>query len=406
MKKETLFLYLFLFGYAGLKAQKPQTINMEQAMELAQHNNYSLRASYQQIEAARGNLRSNFFLPQPQIGIQYSEIPPHESPGKSQEKSVYIQQDLSFPLRYPLQTRSLKSQVKAAELNYKQAELSIKVQTRNAYLEWLGSVSLLQLAEENLKIAQEFLSSSQALYDAGEIGAIPLSRAKLSVSQATMQGNTAKNTEIRKRTELLTLMSMPNETILQPTDSLTQFALFRSISFSYDSLQQPTLLYSNALAKQARFELAFQRSGYLPDLSFRYSWQRIDGVSGYYGLSFGVKIPIWFFSQQGSIQKSKAAYRQNLENYRQSKLAYDNQLKAYQQSIPQYESNINEYKEMMEESLSMIQYSKDAYKAGELDYLKYLDAQQTYIQTKAIYINTIVNYQIALTDVFKITGGF
>lgn len=406
MKKRILFLHLFLFCYATLRAQNPQTINMQQAMDLAQQNNHSLKSSYQQIGAARGNLRSNFFLPQPQLGLQYSEIPPNESPGKSQEKSIYIQQDLPFPLRYPLQVRSLKGQVNAAEQNYKQAELTIKVQTRNAYLDWLGSVSLLQLAEENLKIAEDFLVSSQALFDAGEIGAIPLSRAKLSVSQATMQRNTAINTEIRKKSELLTLMGMPNETVLQPTDSLTQFGLFKNVSYSYDSLQQPTLLYSNALAEQARYDLAYQRSGYFPDLSFRYSWQRIDGVNGYYGLSFGVKIPLWFFSQQGAIQKSKAVYKQNLENYRQSKLAYDNQLKAYQLSISQYEANINEYRKMTEGALTMIQYSKDAYKVGELDYLKYLDAQQTYILTKTIYINTIVNYQTALTDVYKITGGF
>jgi heavy metal efflux system protein len=402
---KNLFLLIFLFTGLGLNAQTKKPISLSEAMNLAVSNNHGLKASYQQVEIAKGNYKENFFLPSPWINAEFKEVPSGESLSSSQERSFGIQQQIEFPLRYPYKIKALKAGVSSAEFGYKQDELSLKAQTRNSYISWLGTVSLLQLAQENLKLAEEFSASSAKLNEAGEIGAIPLSQAKLGVSQAKLQLNTATNNEIKARADLLTLLGLTNDITLEPTDSLTSIAVVNVLPLTFDTLNQVSLQYSNSLVGQSKANLAYQRSAWLPDLSVEYMRQRIDGNNGFYGIGVGISVPLWFFNQQGAVQRTRAAYLQNLESYEQTRLAVTNQWKVIQNTIAQYQANIDEYKTMATESTVLVSNAKKAYEAGELSYLELIAAQQQYIQAKNTYLDNLLNYQLSLTDYYSIIGG-
>lgn len=402
---KSLLAFLFALAAQHAAAQGTKQINLSEAMSMALANNHGLRASYQQVQMAKGNYKENFFLPSPTLNAEYKEIPPGESFSSSGERSFSIEQQLEFPLRYPYKLKALKAGISSAELSYKQDGLNLKAQVRNAYLDWLGKISLHRLAQENLKLAEDFEASSAKLSEAGEIGAIPLSQAKLGVSQAKLELNTALNNEIKARAVLLTLLGLTTETSIEPTDSLTSMAIVNTLPLTFDTLNQVNLQYSNSLVLQSKADLAYQRTAYFPDLRVEYLRQRIDGNNGYYGVGLGISIPIYFFNQQGSIQRTKAAYLQNQENYEQTRLSILNQWKAIQSTLAQYQANINEYQKMADESRTLVENAKKAYDAGELSYLELIAARQTYIQSKNIYLDNLLNYQLSLTDYYAITGG-
>jgi outer membrane protein TolC len=402
--RRPLLLALLLAALHG-SAQNKKTINLSEAMSMAVENNHGLKASYQQVQMAKGNFKENFFLPSPSLNAEFMEVPPGESLNSSMERSYGIEQQLEFPLRYPYKIRSLKADITSAELSYRQAELNLKAQARNAYICWLGTISLMRLAQENLRLAEEFSASSQKLYDEGEIGAIPLSQAKLGVSQAKLQLNTSINNEIGSRTALLTLLGLPGDVPIEPADSLPSLPTVNTIPMIFDTLRQPSLQYSNALVQQSKANLAYQRLGFLPDLRIEYARQRIDGQNGYYGVGVGLSMPIWFFNRQGAVQRTKAQYLQSREALAQTQLALGNQWKAIQSMLAQFQSNIAEYQKMSDESRTLVQNAKKAFDAGELGYLELISAQQTYIQSKNIYLSNLLNYQLSLTDYYTITGG-
>ena len=402
---KNLLLLVFILAALSVAAQNKKTINLGEAMNMAVANNHGLKASYQQVQMAKGNYKENFFLPSPSLNAEFREVPPGESIGSSQERSFGIQQQFEFPLRYPYRLKALKAGVTSAELAYKQDELNLKAQTRNAYLNWLGTVSLVKLAQENMKLAEEFYASSSTLNEAGEIGAIPLSQARLGVSQAKLQLNTATSNEIKARGDLLTLLGLANDVTLEPADSLTSVAMVNTLPLVYDTLKQVSLQYSGSLVTQSKANLNYQRSAWMPDLNIEYARQRIDGQNGFYGIGIGVSIPIWFFNQQGAVQRTKAQYLQNQETYAQTQLMIDNQWRVVQSTLSQYQANINEYKAMADESKVLVQNARKAYDAGELSYLEFIAARQTYIQSKNIYLDNLLNYQLSLTDYYTIIGG-
>ena len=400
-----LLLFALVTAQLNAAAQNKTPINLNEAMNMAVTNNHGLKASYQQVQMAKGNYKQNSFLPAPVLNAEFKEIPSGESLNGSNERSIGIQQQFDFPLRYPYKLKALKAGVSSAELAYRQSELTLKARTRNAYISWLAAKSLHQLAQENLKLAENFSSSSAKLYEAGEIGAIPLSQARLGVSQAKLLLNTSAVNEAKARGELLTLLGISGDVVLEPTDSLPSIAMINTIPMLYDTAKQVSIQYSGSLIAQSKADLAYQRSGFLPGIQLEYARQRIDGQNGFYGVGIGITIPIWFFNQQGAIQRSKAQYLQYKENYLQTQLSIGNQWKAIQASLAQYQSNINEYQQMTNESRLLVENAKKAYEAGELSYLELIAAQQTYIQSKNIYLENLVNYQVSLTDYYTITGG-
>lgn len=372
---------------------------------MAMANNHGLKASFQQVQMAKGSFKENFFLPSPSLNAEFSEVPQGESLSSSMERTFAIEQQMEFPLRYPYKIRALKAGITSAELSYKQEEINLKAQVRNAYINWLGAISLLKLAQENMKLADDFAASSTQLHEAGEVGAIPLSQAKLGVSQARLQLNTATNSEIAARSALFAMLGLPGDAAIEPTDSLPSIGMISNIPLVLDTLSQVNLKYFNSLVQESKANLAYQRSAYLPDLRLEYARQRIDGQNGFYGVGLGITLPIWFFNQQGAIQRSKAEYLQNQEIYVQTQLNIINRWKAIQSMLAQYQANINEYEKMTDESRILVQNAKKAYEAGELSYLELIAAQQTYIQSKNIYFDNLLNYQLSLTDYYTITGG-
>lgn len=404
MKK--LLPFALLLFVLPATAQDKKIINLDEAMRMAVTNNHALKAAYQQVQVAKGNFRENFFLPSPSLNAEFREIPTGEPINGSMERTIGVEQQLEFPLRYPYKIKALKAGVTSAELGYQQEELNLKAGVRNAYINWLASVGMIKLAEENLKLSEEFSASSMQLYEAGEIGSIPLSQARLGVSQAKLQLNTALNNEINTRTSLLTLLGLSSNTLIEPADSLPSIAMIANVPPVLDTLNQVNLRYSRSLVQGSKANLAYQRSAYLPDLRLEYARQRIDGENGYYGVGLGISIPIWFFNQQGGIQRSKALYLQNKESYEQAQLNIVNRWKTVQSVLAKYQANISEYQKMADEAQTLVQNAKKAYNAGELSYLELINAQQTYIQSKSIYLDNLMNYQLSLTDYYTITGGF
>src|SRR5688572_26818050 len=130
---KNLFLLVFLFAGLSMNAQTKRSISLGEAMNLAVSNNHGLKASYQQVQVAKGNYKENFFLPSPSVNAEFKEIPSGESINSSMERTFGIEQQFEFPLRYPYKLRAIKAGVSSAELGYKQDELSLKAQTRNAY---------------------------------------------------------------------------------------------------------------------------------------------------------------------------------------------------------------------------------------------------------------------------------
>src|SRR5688500_18251524 len=98
----TFLLSLFFASVSG----QTNTIDLNEAIKIGLTNNHALKAVFQDIQISQGKYKENFFLPFPTLNAEYKEVPKGESLTNAGEKTLYIEQEFEFPLRYPAKIKS------------------------------------------------------------------------------------------------------------------------------------------------------------------------------------------------------------------------------------------------------------------------------------------------------------
>jgi outer membrane protein TolC len=148
-------------------------------------------------------------------------------------------------------------------------------------------------------------------------------------------------------------------------------------------------------------------SSFLPNLNASYYRQTVDGNSDFYGVSFGISLPLWFlFDQRGQIQEASA----NL-NIAESDL----------QSLNNFISvNVkNAFLEMKNDERQIILHQTDilpqaeevyrtalaSYEAGDITYIEFLQARQTLISSRNEYVEELARYCTSLVKLEFAVGA-
>ncbi|MDQ3071675.1 MAG: TolC family protein [Bacteroidota bacterium] len=383
----------------GALSQPAELLDMNTAINVAVQNNPGLKASYQQIPAAKGNLKENIVPEGPQIGVDYDD-----APGDFGQRIYYAQQNIEFPLRYYYGYKAFDEQVSSAEAGYARDVFYLKLQTRNAYLDWLQAWSKLRVAEKTFDVSDDFFTQATRLYDAGEIGRIEFTRSEINLTQSQLLLDGSRNNEAMKRSALLTMMGMPASSIIKPADSLTGLVSITRNNFKtlFDSMIQTDIALAMQNIERYRTELNWQRSGYLPDIILKVFKPAGEPDIGF---GFGFIIPVWIFNQQGAVQEAKANYTASQYTYQQRMLEISNQWYALQSVLQLYDSRLTQYYSLLILSRQMLDDARTAYNAGELSYLQYLDGQQAYLQSQNQLIGMEYTYLVTVTEYYKIAGG-
>ena len=324
--------------------------------------------------------------------------------GDKSRQALFVEQSMEFPLRYISKYKSLKLQTDVAQASYQKDVLELKAEARNVYLSWLAGKSKLKSSTENFAIANSFLDKTTQLNAAGQVGRIVLSRAKITLAQADLELTKNKNEELARRYELLALLGLSTDVTLTANDSL-EALLPLDISFqnNIDTTKQIDFLLSQQIVNQNHKELNYQKWGFAPDLNFRYFKQTESNK--YYGPAVGITVPLWAFSQAGAVKKAKANYTASRENYQQTALNINAKWKSLVVILNQYQDKMKQYSSLITDASSISADAKRAYDAGEIGYLEYLDAQQSYLQSKNLLIETQLNYLTTLTELYRLSGN-
>jgi cobalt-zinc-cadmium resistance protein CzcA len=148
----------------------------------------------------------------------------------------------------------------------------------------------------------------------------------------------------------------------------------------------------------AEYQRKVETNKMLPDFSVRYFNQNWYGRSpGYYGYSFSVGIPLFFWGNQGRIQGAKIQQQiaqKDLETVTlQFSTGYNQALKELnkqQALLSYYESTGMQYANEILNSAQL------AFKNGEIGYIEYITLLSQSIDIKNNYLSALTNYNQAI----------
>ncbi len=247
---------------------------------------------------------SSFNVPKPQLFIEYEGI--KGSLNNFESRKIGILQELEFPTNYFLRSDVQQSEVDIAKMELNKLAYEVKYQAESAYLSLLLNIKLLDAARENLKIYNDFLFTAERKYDAGSTSNLEVLGAKVNKIKYE---NGIKNIEseiIKSKSELKKLMNVSYFSF-EPADEL----IFREVQLNKNEIllaalsNNPELKINKYQKEKFSNKISLTKSQLLPDLSFKYYTQKIGNDAGFWGVEFGVGVPLWFWwEQSGNIKEA------------------------------------------------------------------------------------------------------
>ena len=407
MLKSFLVILLISFSFSAGYSQEMLSLSLDEAINLAFEKNPILQIREEEKSVQRGAYWNNLMPENPEIGIEVEGVPKGQSYSNYEEKKLFIKQSFDFPTNYIFKHKLFSSKVKQSQYQIDQFRRELSFLIKNAYYNVLLKKELLNLGKNHLELFEEFYQKTKRSYELGAANRLTFLRAKVSWNTSKKEfTNREKDVDVAESElrEILGLKHYEVEKIVL-TDKIPENVISFSKESSMENLRKhPALAGAESAVKAASNARNLSVGSLLPNLHFSYFKQNVNDQD-FWGGEIGLSIPLWFLRQKGEIQQKNAEFSQTKSALRAEQLRIR---REYDQAVSRFERAINEVElyqtELVQEAEEAFRIAQRSYNVGEIGYLELIDSQQTLIDTREGYLESLFNYQVEKANLTSLSG--
>jgi outer membrane protein, heavy metal efflux system len=329
------------------------------------------------------------------------------------------------PWKRVLRVAAAKAQVDVTSIQLQQSLWLLRADIRRAYAELVVSQESQVMMKEFAQLTQQLAEVARKRNDSGDVAKLDVYKADLAAAQADIDAGQADRRVAQAREQLNIIMGRPEEADL-PVPHLAPFQLHtekaNSLLPNLSEPLPPLAQYINeALKERLEIKLVGQEivaahavkkltvGNILPNGQLSFGWDRQVNFAPEPNLnrmylmgSFPVPI---FDRQQGELARLAATTSNlNLELNSQRNIIRGQVALAYRKVINARE-NMSKYQEsVIAQSQKVAELGRLSYQLGQTDITAALNAQQANIQVRNLYLNEVMNYEQAFTDLEQAVG--
>lgn len=403
-------LVLFLFGTNQMNAQQ-KTITLKDAVDMAFKNNPTLKQSSRDVEVQKVLEGTSFDLPKTDIDAEYGQFNSY-----TKDNSVSISQSFSLPQVYISQHKLAKSNTKSSELMLQISQVDVVAQVKQIYWQMVYLQSKLKLYVFQDSLYSRFTRDAKLRAETGETNRLEMISAKsqsLEMKNKIRQVNADFNISSQKMQLLLN-----SKTSFIPADTSLISTTYLPLNDSSVLKNNPSSAYSNQQIEIAQRERAVENSHILPEFRIGYNNQSIIGsqdVNGvtktfsgsnrFQSVQAGISIPLWFGSNQAKGKASKIKEQSAKETAEAYQTALENSYNSLLLQLEKDAGNVNYYqKQAVPEADLIINQAGLSYRAGEMNYLGYIQSISSALDIKENYLDALNNYNQTVISIEQILG--
>ena len=407
------FLMLALAeGLIPLGRTHAEAMSRIDAIRLVVERNPQVKAARHAYEAARAQARQAGALPDPELELEFAELPELGSLGGYGERTIGVSQRVEFPLKWWHRLQAGRQHAEATRLAvFEMTKLDISLQAKRAYDRIALQKSLLQHARQDLGLAQNILRQAHIRFEAGDVPQLDVMRASVEVGRATNRLTAVKNDLSVAKTALNALLARPLQTPFALADSLVH----QPFETDLDQLtaaalkQRPDLAGIELQLKALQSQQAAATAAYWPDLFLGLARQQLRGAheENSWRLRFGMEVPLWAFSRQrgeraeAKAEVAKVAAERDAVRYQvllETEQAYLD-LNTAEEQVALFRDQI------LPEAERAFEVAGRSYDEGKLTYLELLEAQRTWIETQIEYAQVLFQYRATTAELERAIAG-
>ena len=418
-KSSSRYVFPFLLlalsaGLIPLERAHAEGMSRINAIRLVVERNPAVEAARNVYEAARAQAQQAGALPDPELEVEFAEVPELGSLSEYGERTIELSQRVELPLKWWHRLQAGRQHAEATRLAvFEMTKLDITLQAKQAYDRIALQKSLLQHAQQDLDLAQNILRQADIRFEAGDVPQLDVMRASVEVGRATNRLTAAKNDLSVAKTSLNALLARPLQTPFALADSL----VYRPVETHLDQLtaaalkQRPDLAGTELQLKALQSQQAAATAAYWPDLNVGLGRQQRYEGGGHeensWKVRFGIEIPLWAFSRQrgeraeAKAEVAKVVAERDVVRYQvllETEQAYLD-LNTAEEQVALFQDQI------LPEAERAFEVAGRSYDEGKLTYLELLEAQRTWIETQIEYAQVLFKYRAATAALERAIAG-
>ncbi|NEW78993.1 MAG: TolC family protein [Gelidibacter sp.] len=431
--KKSIFIVFFLFNVLIISAQQ-EIISLEEVLEKVEKNNYAIKISDQDYNAAKADFNQTNSIFLPNISISHTAIAttnPLMAFGSKLNQEILTQADFNpallndpneiknFATKIEIQQpifnadglfmrKAAKSKMQAVELQSVRTKDYIKLEVTKAYMQLQVAYKAVEVLEKAKEAALENKKIADNNFKQGYMQKADILSVEVHMTEVENQLLSAKSSVQNASDNLKFLMGEQNEVVLKPSSELKaelDLAIYNeNLSQNradIDAMQQSTEAYNN-------MHKANQMS-YLPSLNAFGSYEMYDDQifgTDAKGYLVGAQLSWNVFDgykRIGKIQKSKAELDKaeiGLEQYKnQSNLDFN----MAKRQLKDAENKLILTNLASEQSKEALRIRTNRFEQGLEKTSDLLISETQYMQKQLEYLQTVFNYNFTKAYVAFLT---
>ena len=392
--------FLILFQASPADTTDLNNLSVDKALEIAYMHNPGINQLQNQIEAQRQQASLSLGVQDPELNYAKEGI----SDGVFTEQRWMVSQSFDFPLTGFYRYKGEKAGTRSLNYELQSLKLQIKEKVKKAYTRLAYAIESSHLAQERVDLFKSVRDAAQTRSDLGESSDIDAMQADLQLTEAQNSLERSFRDVMNERYNLFEIIGLDDEQqtydISFPDTLHYVDVAIKQDDVLYRLMDHPQLQRISEQKIAATFGTKAARSSYLPDINLKYYRQDFGNGFNFNGFEVGISVPLWFgINQSNNVQRSKASERIVEWRYIEEELSIKKQAEQAWHGYETSRANINSFQESIrDKSLELVSMTQRGYRLGELDLLRLLEAQRTYLRTQQAYYETLRDYYLSVIE--------
>jgi outer membrane protein TolC len=390
-------------------------VELEDYLAFAAMNNAGLQVAFEQWKIAVEQVPQAKSLPDPKFNYGYF-IEQVETRVGPQRNKLEIMQTFPWFGEIEARTDAAAAAAKAARKRYEAAKLKLFADVKDAFYEYTYLARAIEIAKENLELIQHFEEVARTKYMAAATGHPDVIRAQIELARLEDRLKTLE--ELRKPI-VARLNAVLNRQSLEMLP-WPRKAEFRTAQLSRDKMiellraRNPELEALDFELQAAKDKVELAKKKFWPDVGVGVGW--IDTGSAINPgmndsgkdpiiLMFSMNLPIWREGYKAAELQAKA----NVLKASHQKKQAENTITAFaERSLYDFEDSDRKRKlygdVLIPKAEELLGASETAYKAGTIDFLSLINAQQKLLEFQLHYERATTDNQQELARLEMLVG--
>ena len=378
-------------------------------------NNPEIKAARARWEASTKRPSQEGSLPDPIVGINwfnvsFDRITLNETPDSMFLFTFF--QEFPFPGKLSLREQTAKEEAEAQEKMYETDLRRVIADLKEAYYIWFLVHKSIEIIAKNKDILEKFEQIAEAKYAVGDGIQQDVLKAQVEVSRFIEQLDLLNEQKGMVEARIRSILNRPPDSPLGNPETEIEKSPFNLTTEELYKIAQeraPLLKAKENLIDREEEALKLAKKEYYPDFSIGASPGLMGipgggGTQGAWGVTFGVKVPLYFWRKQRyGVEEAALQLKAAQEDFSSTSQDISFRVKDQYLVAKTSENLLKLFEEgIIPQATSSLESAIAGYQVGNIDFLTLLDNLLTLFNFELTYYTHLTNYQKALVRIEEI----